>query len=103
MSGLDDVINAVKRLDEGVEEILGRMQRTSDDLRKSPVKITSTLKQSGKSMQASRMILQASKATDDSAKQLLKLRRDIKKFYTGSNFLERFVTFPNVRTQISSD
>ena len=80
MSGLDDVINAVKRLDEGVEEILGRMQRTSDDLRKPPVKITSTLKQSGKSMQASRMILQASKATDDSAKQLLKLRRDIKSF-----------------------
>ncbi len=80
MSGLEDVINAVKRLDEGVEEILGRMQRTSDDLRKSPVKITSTLKQSGKSMQASRMILQASKATDDSAKQLLKLRRDIKSF-----------------------
>ena len=80
MSGLDDVINAVKRLDEGVEEILGRMQRTSDDLGKSPVKITSTLKQSGKSMQASRMILQASKATDDSAKQLLKLRRDIKSF-----------------------
>jgi hypothetical protein len=80
MSGLDDVINAVKRLDEGVEEILGRMQRTSDDLRKSPVKITSTLKQSSKSMQASRMILQASKATDDSAKQLLKLRRDIKSF-----------------------
>ena len=80
MSGLDDVINAVKRLDEGVEQILCRMQRTSDDLRKSPVKITSTLKQSGKSMQASRMILQASKATDDSAKQLLKLRRDIKSF-----------------------
>lgn len=80
MSSLDDAINAAKRLDEGVEEILGRLQRTSEDLRKSPVKITNTLEQSGKSMQASRLMLQASKATDDSAEQLLKLRRDIKSF-----------------------